>query len=54
MPDLAEENSTLAMHGFYNWLPGFHLFSGPYTWRVRVPLSSLRDASGLSDQKSTF
>jgi hypothetical protein len=42
------------MHTFDDWLPGFHLVLGPYTWSAGIPLGTLRDPSGLTDQEAAF
>ena len=42
------------MHTFDDRLPGFHLVLGPYTWSAGVPLGSLGDPSGLTDQEAAF
>ncbi|BAS79245.1 Os02g0559925, partial [Oryza sativa Japonica Group] len=54
MPDLAEENTTLLMHCIHNRPPSFHLLLCPYTRCVWIPLSSLRDPGGFSDQKAAI
>ena len=54
VPNLAEEDASLGVHGLHNGLPRKDLLRSPDAGDMWIPDPRLRHGSGFCDEKTTF